>query len=340
LAASDFHDIFNVDTTKEGTENNKLSFNVELHPSNGVKKDAKNPTAKDELTNEPTATIKGDSATVRGDRLWCDETGECGSINLFCSQCCSALGFSSLSSPETWRFWKHRLSVPVNENHSNPTFRRWSTCSSFLVREMVRYAESKAIFTFVIHEKHSGGTGIMSATSSVANRCLLLRLLSWETAMASSLQETVKSISQSFDGESESSNVLRFGKVAKIVFEETRDHLEQKYKGSDSNDVTTWVWGGVDLCCVPSTSLHLSNNRRQGQDQGLDQPTIPSVTTKMSHQTAVSTVRLGLPVEEYEEIKKVLEDGTVLFSDEVAKTTILLQMGESRRGLRLTALPL
>ena len=335
LAASDYHDIFDEDDAGRRQESTPIFKSNEQ-----VDKDKET----SEQTPEPNSVtahvqanaVNGDSATIRGDRLWHDDTGEGGSVNLFCSQCCSALGFSSLSSPETWRFWKHRLSVPTYTSTSRPSFCRFSTTASFLVREMVRYAETKAIFTFVIHEKRMGSIGNLNH-SSETKRCLLLRLLSWETIMASSLHKNDQN--RSYCRSIESSNALRFRKKAKIVFEETVDRLLsksiKKKNNGDSEDITKWIWGGVDLCCIPAPNSPSLSDKQQDHAQGPNQRTNTSEPTST---VPVSTVRLGLPTDEYEALKQDLEEGTMLFSTDVAKATILLQMGESRHGLKLTTL--
>ena len=332
LAASDFHDVFDEDDVRRQSESKPIfKSNEQVDTDNQTSEQTPEP-------NSATAQVKanavsGDSATIRGDRLWHDDTGEGGSVNLFCSQCCSAIGFSSLSSPETWRFWKHRLSVPTYTSISRPSFCRFSSTASFLVREMVRYAETKAIFTFVIHEKRVGSIGDLTH-SSETKRCLLLRLLSWETIMACSLLKNDHFYSPSI----ESSNELRFRKVVKIVFEETVDRLSSesiiKESNGNNEDLTKWIWGGVDLCCIPNKSPSLSDKR---QDHAQD-PKQRTNTVKPTSAVPVSTVRLGLPTDEYEELKQNLEEGTMLLSKDVAKATILLQMGESRNGLKLTIL--
>ncbi len=319
---------------------------------------------KDESNNangEP--EISATSAVVRGDRTWQDAVdGE--SVSLCCARCCSALGFASLGSPETWRFWKHRLSKQVQaektlrsdetktqskekqEQVSDfaatmsfavnttipeitttnlsrmqvttvlPVTKPMASCSSFLARELVRYAESKAIFTFVVRRE---------GVDEQKNECLLLRLLSWETAMATS-----------YHTKNHSKNVktLLFRKVAKIVFEVTADPTITN-EGNSNNHVNNnngeapaqWFWGGVDLCCPPPTS---SNNKSD---------TIPTNQFDPPPDT-VSTARLELPNDEYNFVLKDLISGKALFEPEIANATILLKMGGLTEGLGLTAVAL
>ncbi len=159
------------------------------------------------------------AATVRGDRNWRDVTV---GASVCCSKCSAPLGFAAMESPECFRMLKHRLLIPTN-NGDSP--RRLSSCASFLAREMVRYAEAKAIFTFIV----TLDTPQMSFASTIFTKCILLRLLSWDCNIATN-----------FVGDSQK---LDFRRYAKIVFEETYDK-KAKHAG-------TWVWGGVDLCCPP-----------------------------------------------------------------------------------------
>ena len=334
-------------------------------------------TAKEEKKEEPESIsnssknnneqpISATSAVVRGDRSWQDaRDGE--SVSLCCGRCCSPLGFASLSSPETWRFWKHRLSVPktatvkeskrTSDRTAMGTFLSSSlllpftnlkplgSCSSFLARELVRYAESKAIFTFVVRceenddesyyadNETDGGTPVATTAKNNEKKCLLLRLLSWETAMATS-----------FDGNDESSSSpppavqprpsrrLGFRRVAKIVFEETIDPTALPKKGTahgDNGSATQWFWGGVDLCCPPPVN---------GNGNGNAIPMTPA--DEDDENIKVSTVRLQLPREEYDRISEDLVSGKALFEKEMADATIMLKMGVLRKALGLTAVAL
>ena len=238
--------------------------------------------------------LKEDAATVRGDRSWRDVSG---GATVCCSMCCSPLGFASTESPETLRLLKHRLSVM--QSHSGAS-RQLSSCSSFLAREMVRYAESKAIFTFlVILNDESTTSGI---THSPSKKCLLLRLVSWDTNMAT---DTLSS-----------SERLDFGRFAKIVFEETTlDHT------MNTDDLTKWVWGGVDLCCLPPGQEGVASQEiLSPQDSSQQESMLPT-------DGQISTVKLQLPPDEYDLVLQELSESKKYFSKAVTKATILMKMG-------------
>ena len=187
-----------------------------------------------------------------------------------------------------------------------------AACSSFLARELVRYAESKAIFTFVVRREELNHNPSCTETE---NECLLLRLLSWETAMATSFESKPNS------------KRLRFCKVAKIVFELASDptvtRLETKHD-SNGEVPAQWFWGGVDLCCPPAGNM---------LNTSTDIDDAPSAG-------AVSTVRLQLPSDDYDSVLKDLVSNKALFEPEIAKATVLLKIGGFSEGLGLTAVPL
>ena len=196
-----------------------------------------------------------------------------------------------------------------------PVTKPMASCSSFLARELVRYAESKAIFTFVVRRE---------GFDQQKNECLLLRLLSWETAMATSYRTK---------NNSKNDKALLFRKVAKIVFEVTVDPTttsegNSKNHGNNNGEAhAQWFWGGVDLCCPPPAS---SNNKND---------TIPT-NQYDPPPDGVSTARLQLPNDEYSSVLKDLVSGKSLFEPEIASATILLKMGGLTEGLGLTAVAL
>jgi hypothetical protein len=270
---------------------------------------------------------KDASATVRGIRSWVEAVG---GASICCSQCCSPLGFASIESPVTYRFLKHRLSIgsgrripssaPRSLAMAKPTEKDvdfemvpMSSGASFLARELVRYADAKAIFTFVVAQEEPEHFGAMGhASPSSAGKCLLLRLLSWDTVLASRF-------------ESPASPRLQFNRVAKIVFEETVDKLAATRKGTGhGEDISNWIWGGVDLCCLPSGQQQqfdgVDNKGNQGQD-------LLSGIIEQGGPPKRSAVRLQLPAEEWNEVRTTILEGSQWFSKSVSEATILVKMG-------------
>jgi hypothetical protein len=271
---------------------------------------------------------KDASATVRGFRSWVEAVG---GASICCSQCCSPLGFASIESPVTYRFLKHRLSIgsgrriipsspPLSLAMSKPTEQDlefemvpMTSGASFLARELVRYADAKAMFTFVVAQEepeHFGTKG--HASPSSAGKCLLLRLLSWDTVLASRF-------------ESPTSPRLQFNRVAKIVFEETVDKLAATGQGTRiGEDITNWVWGGVDLCCLPSGQQQQSDGVENSDKQGQD---LSSGIVEQGGAPKRSAVRLQLSAEEWNEVRTSILEGSQWFSKSVSDATILVKMG-------------
>jgi len=261
----------------------------------------------EEETKEDEKTVVGlldTAATVRGPRPWRDVTG---GASVCCTHCNAPLGFASLESPESFRLLKHRLSTI---GHTGNDLQRLSPCASFLAREMVRYAEAKAIFTFVV----TLDTPQMSFASNLFTKCILLRLVSWDCSIATSLDEE--------------SGRLKFERYAKIVFQETYDKRETK-RG-------TWMWGGVDLCCPP---MNLGGQNAVDEESSDD--------IKAPEKSMISTTRILLQEEEYFETLQKLREGQKMFTKDVIDATIFVKMGtqptkktEDGNGLGLTAVPL
>ncbi|MGK3749332.1 MAG: hypothetical protein ACI8RD_001626 [Bacillariaceae sp.] len=336
------------------TEGNNY-FQPSSLSSSTVKKEKEKEESKDDAdskNSKPAETSmeeekpSSSSAVVRGDRTWQSATdGE--SVSLCCGRCCSPLGFASLGSPETWRLWKHRLFIPsIKQNDASfvhPKYRPLGSCSSFLARELVRYAESKAIFTFVVRceDNYSG----MEETS---NKCLLLRLLSWETTMATSFEEFSPCFS-SQDSSNNSNDIsksrrnlhrLNFRRITKIVFEETIDPTAKinGHSTHNNNDSSTtqWFWGGIDLCCLPPPP---PSNKIPPTDEGVNSEQQTTTDATMAPKAA-STVKLQLPREEYDQVLSDLVFGRSYFTKEMAEATIMLKMGGLWEGLGLTAVAL
>ena len=339
---------------------------------NTPKTDNEREEEKEKEEKNPSTMISTTSAVVRGDRVWKSvgsEVNDGESVSLCCGRCCSPLGYVSLGSIDTWRFWKHRLFVQKTKKNKNKNkksyravryFHPFGSCTSFLARELIRYAESKAIFTFVIQ---------CDDTNSHSNKqdiCLLLRLLSWESAMATSYkkeeeeeekqqkQSLSSSCSSSQDGSDNNNHSSRrrniqhrrhrqqldFKRVAKIVFEETKDPTRTNKNGhsttaSSSNNnsssaPTQWFWGGVDLCCPPSSS-----KQKRADHTG---NTLNSNDAAEQQQSGASTVKLQLPQYEYDQVVSDLYAGSQsYFTKAMADATILIKMGGLTDGLRLTA---
>lgn len=237
-------------------------------------------------------SIVDPAATVRGERNWRDVTG---GATVCCNHCSAPIGFASVEAPECFRLLKHRLSVPSAERRRSE---RLSTCASFVVREMVRYAEAKAIFTFIVTLKAPH----MTFASTVHTKCILLRLVSWDCNMAISSFNDEAGVQEDHDDDT-----FCFRRYAKLVFEETYDR-KAKHAGN-------WIWGGVDLCCPPLVD--------DTEDENSE---VDEMEAKQDDRK-VSAARIQLSQDDYNETLEILRKGQNIFTRDVADATILVKMG-------------
>ena len=244
------------------------------------------------------------AATVRGDRYWRDASV---GASVCCSNCSSPLGFASIESPECFRLLKHRLSIPSTMvdggNTSEAHHRPLSSCASFLAREMVRYAEAKAIFTFIV----TLDMPQMSFASNVYSKCILLRLVSWDCNIATN-----------FEGQT---TKLNFRRYAKIVFEETYDR-RAKHAG-------TWVWGGTDLCCPPLTGTDEKSTSTAENDQERKVSTARLALREEEYLETLASLRAG----------KALFSSAIAAATILVKMGTMPSTNDTSR-LGLTAIPL
>jgi hypothetical protein len=238
-----------------------------------------------------------DATLFRGPRRWREAGG--GGASVCCSFCCAPLGFASLEHPETIRLLQHRLLV----NHRGEEL---SSCTSFLAREMVRYAEAKAIFTFCVVNEDTNGN------KEKQSNCLLLRLLSWDASLA-----------RTTTGDN---NILQFERVAKIVYEESLDQMS--IFGTKKGDITQWMWYGVDLCCLPPPPTKSTTSSMESKSSFQEE--------QEEREGLVSSVRLQLPSDEYDQVLHDLKMNSNKFCRSVREATIAMKMGSYTDSLGLT----
>ena len=218
--------------------------------------------------------------------------------SIACAICCSALGFVSSHDTNTYRFYKHLLSCFPNNINADPKndILCSYTCGSFLSREMIRYAESEAIYTFIVEtEAHTSG-------------CILLRMLSWDTIMGTTAPMATK-----FNN----GNSIKYQKVLKVIFEETSD----VNVSLASDNPMEWKWGGLDLCCPPL--------RKTGfKEPALHNNLSAEMTARnVDVQTKTTSVRIYLSSSEYHQLKHTLVLGSRFFSEAVREAFIMSKLG-------------
>ena len=234
-----------------------------------------------------------------------------------CSKCYSVLGFVSGHDSNTLRFYKHLLSCgdpfsssPSSSLTAKNSFSKY-TCGSFIAREMVRYAESEAIYTFIVGVSDENDWTRLSRPSE----CLLLHMLSWDSALVGVDGRT----RSSGNDDEEEDGTIQFEKVLKVIFDETIDRGQHSSSGQEDEDGTStkWTWGGIDLCWPPSLSNGLDDN------EGFS-------TTEP--QTKAASVRIYLSNQEWSDLKRVLMNGSEYFSEMVKDAVVLSKLGMPENG--------
>lgn len=152
---------------------------------------------------------------VRGGRSWSDTVG---GATVTCSRCCLVLGIAPVELVDTVRFYKHRVVVKEQTLLSS---------LGFCVHSMVRYAESKAIFSFIVRCEDQPSASLM------------LHLVGWDRKAARSFYKS------DVNGE------LAWSRLAKVLYEE-RNGMSLPDTDSASGN---WTWTQGDWCCPPTTGV-------------------------------------------------------------------------------------
>lgn len=204
-----------------------------------------------------------------------------------CAICCSTLGYVSNHDPTTHRFYKHLMSCSIPHSVPKSNMFAQNTCSSFIAREMIRYAESEAIYTFIVE----------TDSRSTTSRCILLRMLSWDTVMSTAVTA---------DGDA---HQIKYSKVLKVIYEETAN----KNLHVMSDNPMEWKWGGLDLCCPPI--------------QGKKDTSTMEMISNLNAQTKTTSVRICLSTSEWNELKHSLIERSQFFSAAVRDAFIMTKLG-------------
>lgn len=249
--------------------------------------DGDRPSAKNHLAIAAGLVDRDPTALVRGSRPWRVAVG---GATLTCSLCASHLGFAPVELPDTYRLLKHRL-VQLSSATTPPPPHRLLAVSSFVVHEMIRYAETRAIFAFTVSddaERH--------------RRLLLLRLVSWDTTAAST--------SDAERGDEDGVYRIReWKRRAKILFEETAGVAA----AAAATESAQWTWTSQDLCCPPD-----GREERAGA---------PAVSDTSKTDPSASLVRLCLSAHEWEELRTELRDASRFYAGEVVAATVAAKLG-------------
>ncbi|KAL7535267.1 hypothetical protein ACHAXR_006382, partial [Thalassiosira sp. AJA248-18] len=254
-----------------------------------------------------------DKSAVKGERA----------KTVTCANCFSTLGFVSDHDINTYRLYKHLLDCGTPASGGKAAVDEFSkkySCGSFLAREMVRYAESEAVYTFIV------GISDENDWTRVHNsgEYILLRILSWDTPMAA-----VGGLSNHSAKDDSVLHRADFQKVVKVIFEETTDKRSELTTVND--DPLEWTWRGTDFCCLPPVG---SNSESLGFDEVAD----------AALQTKASSIRIFFSKQEWSELRDALICGSHYFSETVKDAVVMTKLGvpssDQEQPASLSVLPL
>jgi len=250
-------------------------------------------------TNDETHNPEKATVSYRGDREWRDTVG---GATLTCSQCCATLGFASVVEPDSCRLLKHKLQAFSMDNGKRKDHFEHLSSGSFVGKEIVRYSESQAVFTFAVYDHPNE-----SVPNEKAERCLLIKVLSWSSLMA------IKA----------SAGDLCFRRAVKVIYEEQDAALMRSTNDADADrdasDPALFQWGGIDLCCPPNMQKP-SKVEDQPILEGNDDNSLLKSSTKAS-------VNIYLAHDEWDELRDILQCQSKYFSEATSRATVMMKFG-------------
>ena len=164
---------------------------------------------------------------MRGSRSWGDTVG---GATVACSCCCLVLGVAPVELADTVRLFKHRV-TPTSQGEKSMI-----SLLNFVVHSMIRYAESKAMFSFLVRNE------------SNPHKALILQLVGSDRKAARAFKN-------------DTTGGLAWSKLAKVLYEE-RDDVPT----ADLEANITWTKG--DWCCPPEGTI-ASLIREEKKSDGL-----------------------------------------------------------------------
>lgn len=252
-------------------------------------------------TESSMETNRNLSAEIRGHRFWGDAVS---GVTLTCSLCCSTLGYASVESPDAYQLLKHRLILqPPDSQDGDRTHPPAMSVAGFVAHEMIRYAESRAIFSFkVAMENPTPQHGFNE------RKVLILNLLSWDT---------VATNSERCHMDSDINVLSNWNRIAKIVYEEVTEPVEL---ANDGKSGQSWTWEYADWCCP--------DNTKEKPD------------TMLKRVETISYVWIYLDGSEWNELLEELETSSQYFSKDVAVATISAKVAKSDSFVKLSSVML
>jgi hypothetical protein len=168
---------------------------------------------------------------------------------------------------------------------------------------MVRYAETKAIFTFVI-------TAETTTKHTKQEKCFVLRLVSWDTMCIDN-----QGLENLENENTEAFQIRGWNRLIKIVFEETAVQTRQA-------STNMWTWTTADWCCSPADIAKSETS-----------PLPPRPTDGHVLPFSDSCVLLQLSCFEYQQLKDEILADSRHFANEVVEATVMAKLGKSYQSI-------
>lgn len=184
-----------------------------------------------------------------------------------------------------------------------------NTIGSFLGKELIRYAESKAVFTFWVFDQDG-----FQEEGEDTTQCLFIRVLSWNTMVARKKHSN------------NDQDPLTFRPCVKLIYQHQRNVSISQHNNNKANNTNVSKQFMGDACCPPSFVLPFAT---PATDATMDSTTSSSSPT-ISKQ--YKSVNLYLESQEWNELHDLLKDASSFFSDSVSRATVTLKLGVQEEG--------
>ncbi|EJK68799.1 hypothetical protein THAOC_09992 [Thalassiosira oceanica] len=255
-------------------------------------------------------------------------TGSAIARPLACSRCLSTLGYAAGDDGDTCRLYKHLLDCGGDQSTPTPTRTpddalAAHTVGSFLAGEMVRNAETMAVYTFVVGVSDESDWTRLSGPQTH----LLLHILSWDTVMAAwdgggvvGKKGKAVTVNKGTGDELPPRHSAEFTRAVKVIYEETGEEGGPGPANGDEEGAV-WTWRCADFCCPPDNA---------------NGPLPPETEAK------ASAVRIYLSGRERDGLLSQLEGSAGHFPRPISDALVGMKLGPSRGadGARVGFLPL
>jgi HECT-like Ubiquitin-conjugating enzyme (E2)-binding/MYND finger len=238
------------------------------------------------------------SAAARGRRPWRDAVG---GATLTCSRCASHLGFAPMDLLDTYRLLKHRILVLPKPSQFALESYALQSISTFVAHEMVRHAETKAIFNFAVYTDNAPAKSHHALSGSREQCVLRLCLVSWTTIASSSHDASFLTMDSSSSGVHV---IPQWKKRCKILYSQAIDD------SNDSKSDSQWTWTDRDWCCPDP-----------------DIPMVPKTGLEETNLSAMSCIRLVLSTYEFTQLSVELEQSSQWYAQEAVAATMAATWG-------------